>query len=372
MNKEVSARIDMLRIILISGILLIHIPFTVDILARQTFVFQYIQLLGERTFFRAAVPTLSIISGYLLFNSLAKRQFSLVLRSKIDSLLIPLVLWNLPLVVAVYFLQKFSLVGHAFRLELYPFNLLNFLDAVFSITEGPVNFPLAFIRDIFACVLIAPLLAIVLRRAAWLGLAILFALVLIDVNIYIVLRKKILLAFYLGGMIATRKWDLTALDHFRWWFMALFAAACAAIALVATRYIGTTGPSPVGALVDCLRLIGPLAFWGLSAALYRSRFAAALTAAARYSFFLFCTHGPFLVALWILWGHWAGDQTVALYPVFYVIAPVVTFCLALGSYHLLQRFVPGLLSLLTGQRAALAKMPGKPAAQGVATAAKQP
>ena len=75
----------------------------------------------------------------------------------------PLILWNIPIALAVFILQKYQLLGHQFSARLYPPTPLAWLNALTGLVSDPVNYPLNFLRDLFIISLISPVLGIFLK-----------------------------------------------------------------------------------------------------------------------------------------------------------------------------------------------------------------
>jgi succinoglycan biosynthesis protein ExoH len=73
----------------------------------------------------------------------------------------------------------------------------------------------------------------------------------------------------------------------------------------------------------------------------------------KYSFFLFVAHAPVLFATWLLFKRFGQGLP---YPVYWVLAPLLTTAVVVAIYRCAMRLVPGLLSVMLGGR-------GKPQAR---------
>lgn len=333
---EISDRIQILRYLLIVGIVILHIPPHVSLQDAGSGWFDFLRSFLANSLFRTVVPTLSVISGFLLFRSGLHLDPIGLLEKKVKTLLVPLLLWNLPMVVAVFALQSAGVSGHTFRIDLRGADLIVWLNALVGLTDSPINFPLAFLRDLFVCALLSPLLGVFLRHCPWIGALIVIGNWYLNIDLELIRRNEILLMVYLGGMATTLKWPLDVLDRFAWPLIAGFLVLCAA---------ATIAREPK--FVVYLSMFGVVALWPTSALVARSQLRKPIVALSRHSFFLFVSHGPILVALWIAWKASGVDLP---YGVFWAAAPVLTITVSQVSHDLLGRFAPQITSILTGAR----------------------
>lgn len=119
-----------------------------------------IDLLG-----RTAVPLLSLISGMLLVSSFSERSGQSILKSKLKTLIVPMIFWSTPMLVIV--------CGKSIITDepgLRPDGLLEWANALFAITKSPANGPLHFLRDIFIMSGYGIAILFVYRRLKWAGI----------------------------------------------------------------------------------------------------------------------------------------------------------------------------------------------------------
>lgn len=350
-DPKTSQRIHILRSLLILGIVWLHIPpsltipSTVEIASEPLL---WLKLFSEKTLFRASVPTLSIISGYLFY--IRPRSLRDNLKNKTKSLVWPFILWNVPLVLLVWWLQSSWSLGHSFSLQLHPFNTSVWADAAFALHANPLNFPLGFLRDLFVCALLSPVIYACLVHARWVGVLFLIALVIGLVPQSLLLRPTILLGFYLGGWLAVYKSRLTLIDRYPWFWIGGFAVACIWVTCIAFKEMHDMTSQGLGHRINMLRILGMPAFWALSGVLFKTRLGELLAHYSPHTFFLFCIHGPLLVASWIFWQATVGDVGAASYVIYFLMACPVTVFLAWSIEGLMLNFFPALYDLCTGQR----------------------
>ena len=116
---DVSQRIAILRYVMIFGIVVLHTPPYVPLDQTGSDLFALVKAFFQHAFFRASVPVLTFISGYLLFKNNLDLKFSRLLRKKTTTILIPLILFNLPFVIFLYLVQSNNTIAHDFTRQVY-------------------------------------------------------------------------------------------------------------------------------------------------------------------------------------------------------------------------------------------------------------
>jgi succinoglycan biosynthesis protein ExoH len=356
-----------MRILLISGIVFVHVPHdpaTSPFLGTNGWFDWFRVFLGD-SLFRVGVPCLSMISGYLLFRKgMQSFDYGKTIQSKTKTVLLPFLLWNCGLFGLVWLMQGMQ-VSVGYFPDLRGSSVRDLMTYAFA-TEGlPVNVPLYFLRDLVVCILLAPLLAFLVRRFALPTLAVLFVLaVLPDVTLFIVLKKSILFSFTLGIFFALRGADLKALDRFAWPGTILTIAAAAALSL-AQYSTGPTFPWSVDLMRNALSMVGAFGFWMISAIAIRSRLGQRLAATGSLSFWIFCAHYPLLVVMWMVWNRVGSPDT---YPVFYIGAVVSTLAILVVTNAVAKRTMAPLYQVLTGSRGRKEKLAKTTSARPLGTA----
>jgi succinoglycan biosynthesis protein ExoH len=347
-DVNVSSRINLMRIVLISGIVLVHIPFDP---ASSPFngaygLFDWLRVFLTESLFRVGVPALSAISGYLLFRG-GMEGFSYLktVRTKTQTVFLPFLLWNTAFFIAVLVMLSAG-VGDGYVPGLWNMSARDLLTQLFATEDFPVNIPLYFLRDLFVCILLSPLLAWLIRRIPLLTLSALFLLAIVpEMSFYVVLKRSILFSFSFGIYASLYKIDIKALDRY-----APLGVAClfAASALLATA-IYMTGPSLpdwVQLFRNTLAIAGAAGFWMMSALLIKTNIGQRLSKTGSLSFWIFCAHYPLLVLLWMAW----GKSGIDFYPAFFVLSLAVLFPVLAVSNNVARRTVPRFYGVMTGGR----------------------
>jgi succinoglycan biosynthesis protein ExoH len=335
LDKNVRSRFDLLRFVMIVGVVLLHTPQYVPITEIGSDSFSLFKAFFQNALFRTTVPVLTFISGYLVFHSNIDQSPVKLLAKKSRSLLLPFMVFNLPLLALAWLAQ--TQAGIKLSYDLTSSDPMSWLNMAFGLTGSPINYPLNFLRDMMALMLIAPVAGLMLRHMPFIGLALFVWIFLNNYDGVLVLRDTMAVVFYLGGLVACCKWNIRALDAYAWPCLMIFLLACAAI--VYFRVPNTT----------ILRLVAPLLVWPASALFIDSKVGIWCARMNRYSFFIFVAHAPVLILTWQLYKH-AGANLP--YPLYWTATPFVTTVLLVWIYKLLMKIAPRTLQIVLGGRLA--------------------
>lgn len=350
-RRSVSQSIAIARVICICGIVYVHAwtGLNIDQLRAQGTTWQsvlywvLIELFG-----RSSVPLLSIISGWLVMASVSRRGYAQFTGGKAKTLLLPMILWNAITVGLVVF---FATYGDLRAPK--PGLGLPILNEIFHLTApGEINVQNAFLRDMFVCMLAAPLLV---RLPNALLAAVLAATLCWSIEgwqLYVLLRPQILL-FFLIGIFAYRH----RLDRFAdrvpvlplvLAFLAMGVGKCW-FSIMGQHY-QLSHPQIVATGDNLLRLVAALIFWKLAMFLARRPLGAAIGRYEPYTFLLFCTHVMFMWLLAPVIGPLFGRFGEPGYPLFLIMLPFLALGGAIGIGKGLQYVSPVIARLLSGRR----------------------
>ena len=307
LDTETRTRINILRFAMIFGIVVLHTPEYVNIANLGSGWFDQTKAFFQSAVFRCSVPVLTCISAYLLFGSGLDTDIRKLAAKKFKTLVVPFLTCNTLLAALLFALQSRYAIPMSY--QLYPFVPETMLNAALGLSQGPVNYPLHFVRDLLALMLLAPFLGYLLRNTAFTGLMLVAAIFWFNVEGDLVLRNEMAIMFYIGGMAAVQKWNIRRLDNYAALCLAIFLAMCASVVIF--RVANTTS----------LRFFAPFLLWPASALLVDTRLGIWLAGKARHSFFIFLLHAPVLFLTYALYKH-AGQPVP--YPVYWVVAPLAT------------------------------------------------
>jgi peptidoglycan/LPS O-acetylase OafA/YrhL len=244
---------------------------------------------------RVAVPLFFIMSGFLFFRGAAFSAaiYRAKLRSRVKSLLIPFLFWNLALFALVAVGQHVPGLAPFFNGQAQPLTAMSpfqMVDAVIGITRYPTAYQFWFICDLMILVVLSPLLWLAARYARWAALAV-FAVGWIF-TVWPVSMPAIepTLFFYLGGLAAIRGWSLFAVDRLGWWLLPVFALLLGLHCAEQLVYQTDRSLHPV-------MIVGLILALKVSRGLAESdRWRARLVALGGASFFVFAVHEPLVTS----------------------------------------------------------------------------
>ena len=335
LNKEISRRFWITRFFMIIGIVILHVPPYQPLSEVGSSVFGLVKAFFSHGFFRATVPTLTVVSGYLVFYHQLHLDPVKLAKKKAISILVPLIVWNIPVAIGVFLSQKYQLLPHSFSAQLYPFEPMSWVNALTGLFSGPVNYPLNFLRDLFVISLMAPLMWPFINRAPYLGLVLVFLVAYFNLDGALVLRNSMLVNFYFGGLAVSRKWDLTALDRYAIWLLITLISFC--VAIVAFRVENR----------ELFRVVSPFLVWPCMRLIVDTKFGDWLYRYAECSFFIYLTHS---VALLVLWVAFQRSPLANAYGVYWLMAPPVAVFSLIFLCQEFKKRVPRLAGVVLGGR----------------------
>jgi len=323
-------RIDLLRSLMIFGVVILHTPPYVPITAIGSAPFDLIVAFFQHAVFRTTVPVLTCISGYLLFRASLDREPLRLLQKKFNSIVIPFLVFNLSLVAAFLLIRAYTGVSVGST----PLDTTGeWLDATLGLTAEPLNYPLNFLRDLIPVFMLAPLMGWFLRRAPWPGLILVLLVFQFNLDGSFILRNAMLPVFYVGGMAAVLKWDLRSLDEYAPALLALFLGICACI--VYFQIANTT----------YLQLTAPLFIWPAASLLVTTAGGAWLSKMSKYSYFLFLAHAPVLLLVSMTYNKYLPDIP---FPIYWMATPVIVTSIVIAAYELAMQWSPRTFNIMIG------------------------
>ncbi len=208
--QTVSDRIKIARTLCIFFMTFVHVQpgIAENVYDRDTGFFDIVYFILTRLVGLSSVSLLSVVSGYFIVSSLLKAGTGPLIASKLKTLVVPLVAWN---VLMFGLLIAYGLLSGNWR-DMPDATLLGIANAFFAITEWPLVVPLWFLRDLFVCCLFAPLLYAGLRRFPVATALVVVVFVVFGKDLYIMQRPQLLLFFGIGmwlRMAGPERWRST-------------------------------------------------------------------------------------------------------------------------------------------------------------------
>lgn len=112
---------------------------------------------------RVGVPLLGLFSGMLALDTLRRASYGRVLRRKVRSLIVPMMAWSMIFLAVTVGIGLLS-GDLAFLRKEVPSGLEAWVNAMLSLTAYPYNGPLHYLRDIFVCFLLLPVILAALQK----------------------------------------------------------------------------------------------------------------------------------------------------------------------------------------------------------------
>ncbi|ASJ71384.1 acyltransferase family protein [Granulosicoccus antarcticus] len=314
---------------------------------------------------RASAALLSVVSGYLAATTLLKPGSSVwsLYRRRFVSIILPMIFWACVTYV-VYLVVSQSRPTFLEDAK----TVLDKLNIIFFITEMPLGatMHLGFLRDLFVCVLLSPLLLLGIRRMAWFVLPMLGMLYVFEHNqsFVLILRPLVLFAFSIGIYLAVRGARLDALDRL-WPVFVMLSIIATMIILLANSGVGDTAVQAFAkrglefdetVLYPFGRLFGSLAIWTLLPWFLGGKLQIWVKRFTPYLFAAFCSH--YLMLTLLFYGGWSplfGGRQSDSFIIWFLSAPLVSMAVAVMVVTVAQWVAPPLATLITGGRLKTAK-----------------
>lgn len=338
-----SGRIDLLRFILILLVVYVHFPLpNAPTHGANLTALEPAFVLSE-TLFRFSVIVLTVLSGFIFFATCADQNLTKTITKKIRTLAIPFLFWNIPLVIIMWGMQSFGVTSGQ-RLSLVNADATTWLDALFSYSDRPVNYPLYFIRDMFVISLIGLTLSRVIRRHTL--PCIIIAMVIAEYNLdgVLILRTQMLPAFLIGASLSIWSARLDIFDKNILPLSLLLVFLC-----VAHYYI------PLSFGMQYISIVGGITAWTLTAVIEKREIGRFLMPVTNYAFPIYLIHGIIIVAF-LAAGIRVENNLAGLLT--YVIAPAIIVLISISLFYAFRRITPALASFSIGGRKTEARKEG--------------
>lgn len=355
LDKSTSLRIRIARPMCIFFMVLVHVNpgvAEVDLATHGVRLADWVRYFFADGVGRTSIGLLAIVSGFLAISTARVFPFGKFAMKRVRSLLIPMVVWSALLLMAYIAGDQVQpgylehQVGEAFAWSHIP----NWL---FGITDHPANFPLGFLRDLFICALLTPVIVLAMRKFALPVLAVLFVLMVTHapspfLGNNIPLFYSMGIWFALNGQTMERWIDRHA-------GKVILAFVIYALSLTTMSFQVQLHPNeglePIfTGLMEVERLFGAAAFWAIAGMILKTNWKSLITRLEPFAFFVFCSHIFLTTMLWMPFKFLVGDYYHPAYLVFFFLCPVLTFGLAIVGALMLGKLMPPVSAVLNGGR----------------------
>lgn len=307
-----------------------------DIVSRLLINFHEITV----NFARVAVPFFFMLSGLLFFRHFQSSELKRKLKSRVSSIVVPYILWNIIGVlfaaVTTYFLADFF-VGR----EKFTFSVPSLLEGVFLYKY---NGQFWFMADLIILIAISPLLFITLKNkiVSLITLAVSIVLFITDIT-----PHYSLVFYYMGCFIGYNYFDKVQ-ETTKNYFIPAFILICCNVFLYFTEWdaIWVIEPVWLFKLLQILNLsLFCWSFWQLCDIFYYTK----SREFYNYSFWVYALHpnvgGVFTKLLYI------GLPKLVIFSIVnWLLTIILTLLTINGIAKLCKRYIPGCYRLLSGAR----------------------
>ena len=294
-----------------------------------------------------AVPSFFMISGILFYRDFSLKIYPKKLKSRLFSLIIPFLLWNLFRFVLFYVFGKTGITEKFFGAPRLLFTAQNLIESIFFYKY---NLGFWFMYQLILFTVLAPLIWTIIKNKK-LGL---FAIVLL-IALYssdllgeffiVTLKKRFILLdctiyYMIGAYIGTHFFDFVNKKSKR---IGIFSLLGAILGQILNFLFIKTG---VLLFYILFLIVSAIAFWYLYDYIKLKPMPLYITT---ITFFIYAGHGTVLELLQVLGSHLL-DSTAFWAIVTYILYPIITIGILVLTSIVLKKYMPRFWKLINGAR----------------------
>jgi len=343
--QDTFQRIDIVRFPLIVGVVIAHAcPGTLSS-PINIFIYNFIC----NGLVRIIVPMLFLISGYLFFIKfgLSEQTYLSKFQSRIRTLLIPFLFWNITTLLTFSLAQTLSATSGYFtgvNAPIANYGVFDYFNAILGIERMPIAMQFWFIRDLMLLVLLAPVIQFFIKRVPLLFLITLYICWMLDYWPVYMPAVEPMMFFSAGAFMGARKDNIFVLDKYGIYMIPFYFVILLFTSLFAenplTPYLHRSGI-----------MLGIVSAMSISKYVIKlKRVKNKLLELSSISFFVFAAHEPLQVIIRkfaykiFIPESWVSEL------VLYFVIPVFIVTVLTETYHVLEFVAPNLLKVITGER----------------------
>ena len=329
--------------------------------------FQYVERTGAEFVIWTAIctqllwmslPTLFLMSGYLLFSGYSISNLPNKITRRVKRLFVPYLAWNIFFAIFYVVLAKtmpsFSARVASFGLD----SISGIVTKVFGFSSVPIDGPLWYLRLVFALTLVSPIIWIILKAyqgcvalvlcAAW---CVVEASLGLSDRLHIIAPAYAIACFVVGGVLSMHRKNLTGVFRCPWWLV-VGVIACALRGSIKIPHMLVDAPVNAfgNTLISFLSILEAPVLLCLVSHFDVQR----ITSSRVYqilngmSFFAYAGHKLFC-SIWLyalaplIGGWWCGKFTVLI--IIFVTLGIATM---LGVYYAGRKIFPNAMKVLDG------------------------
>lgn len=334
-------------------------------------VYDYIRLFFSVVIARSAVPIFFIISGYLLFLKVEeynKTVYVSKLRKRWHSLVVPYFSW---IVLLILWILMFKVGGILLHGKTWTGILDYFQDngylhmlwdssvweerttwlGVETHNSGPVLLPFWYMRDLIIMVVISPVVYWLIKKIKFVFIILLLAIYTFDIKCSLIsgTLASACLFFSIGAYFALKKLDFTE----ALWKWRHLICPVAILLMIYQTYSGSAMGDEISRMIHPWLVIFQ-SFALIIVASYLCKYPNLYDAnkkLSKTSFFIYALHTFILgYIISMIKKVMPMQDTWYMTTFIYLTAPLLCVALCIGIYWICQKFMPGVLRVIVGER----------------------
>lgn len=327
-DPDFSKEIRIVRVICIYFMLSVHIyPGLGNLNAAPNTPLYFIGGLWSGVMGRASVAALSLISGFLLAETLRQRDSYTEIMNRVRTLYLPMVVWNIVFTAVVLTAGAIGFQGNAWS-KIEGMNIWQVVGQhILALNNDSLHQPLNFLRDVFATCIVLTLAAPLIRRFPLSAIIIALVLAVFDLTEPIVYRSAILFFATVGFAMTVRPVLLEWVYRLKYLF---FIGTILLILLewfpIASWNEQEQWVANIGNMSVRMILTGFIL--NLSRYLAKSKVDLFILRYEPNIFLVYLGHLTFFVLAWAVWQPVIGDAQSPYYPLFFLGLPLLWISLA--------------------------------------------
>jgi len=355
-DKESSLRLKLLRFPPIIGVIYIHaygtvIHYSTGSLgtAELNGLTQFVRILISEGVARTAVPLFFLMAGYLFFATFhwSERTYGKKIVSRLRTLFIPFVFWNVLVLGFTAAMQAIPAVQPYFTGTgklVAEYGLYDFCNALFGIQGYPIAYHFWFIRDLMLLVVLAPVIAVIVRFVPIPFFLVVYGCWITDSwPIYAPAAVGVFF-FSAGALCGVKGQSLFAFDRFGEILWLVYLPLLLADVIWYETWFNNA-LHRTGLIVGVLALL-----YATKPILRNAWLSSALVTLGGASFFVYAAHEPLLGIVRMLAFSYVPLDGPYTMLALYLTIPVLVMALLVFCHRLLARLCPRALALVTGGR----------------------
>jgi hypothetical protein len=335
--RALSERIRIARFLCIFFMMFVHVQpgIAENVYDRDAGFFDIVYFVFTRLLGLSSVSLLSVVSGYFIVSSLLKAGTPQLIVSKLRTLVVPLLAWN---ILMLALLAAYGLMSGKWH-DMPELSVMGMANALLALTKWPLDVPLWFLRDLFVCCLLSPLVYVCLKRLPVVTILLLIIYTVFGEDLLILQRPQLLLFFALGMWVRIAGAETRTIDRVSQLLtVGLVVMVAVFLTIRMDRILLSEMDETLRLTLDTLlRVTMAGGFWLLIGALRNSTLAVLCARLEPYAFFLFCSHAILFNFSGIVFRRFFGNYGSDLFPITFFTLPFLAVVCAVVGLHVIGR-----------------------------------